>query len=57
MHTIKHPMSFWMTVAVVVITAALTVAFNMIHVIGLAVDIVMLVGLRSLAIWEGRRNF
>ena len=53
---IDHPMSFWLLIAVIIITAALTVAFNMIHVFGLLADIVLLAVLRSLAIHEGRKS-
>jgi hypothetical protein len=49
-------MSFWLLILIAVCTAALTVAFNVIHVIGLVIVIVLLACLRSLAHHEGRHR-
>jgi hypothetical protein len=52
--TVTHGYSFVLTIVICVATAALTVAFNGIHVIGLVADIGLIWGLRALAHSEGR---
>jgi hypothetical protein len=51
---IRHPISFFVLIVAIVITATLTVAFNVIHIMGLFVAIGALIGLREVAFREGR---
>lgn len=51
-----HSASFWLTVAAVVLTAGLIVAWNTIHIVLMVVDIALIVGVNRLCFWSGRNS-
>ncbi len=56
MRTITHPVSFWLTIVVMMVMAALIVVWNAIHIILLVLNVALLWGVRGLAIREGRHS-
>lgn len=57
MRTIRHPWSFWLSIVLALVMASLTVAFNLIHVLGLLLGFALLALMRWVAIQEGKKEF
>jgi hypothetical protein len=53
---IRYPWSFYLMLFVIVVTATLTVAWNVVHVLSLVIDIGAITVLRSLSHWERGRS-
>ena len=54
---IRHPASFFVLIAAIVLTSVIAVTWNFVHVVIWLVDIGAMTGLRALAIREGRKTF
>lgn len=50
---IRHPWSFFLLIAAIVLTAALTVTFSWFHIVGLVFDIAIMTAVRASAHREG----
>lgn len=53
---IVHPLSFYLTLVVITVTASLVMVWSIAHVVGLVMDLGLIIGLRELALWEGRHG-
>lgn len=53
---IQHPFSASLTVFIMIVTASLAVTLSRTHIMILALDMAMIVGLRYLALYEGRKS-
>ena len=53
---IRHPISFFLLIGAVTITATIAVTWNIIHIVGLAADIGLIAAIRFAAHHEGRKD-
>jgi hypothetical protein len=53
---IRHPTSFYLMILVMIVTASLAVAWSLVHIGVLAVDLVLIGALREMAIWDGHKK-